>query len=65
MYNQNNIQDTRARGQLQELFRGHNELLEAALALQTRKEKADFAAQESRRKAMYPPVVPGQPYTSY
>jgi len=61
----NNHQDTQARGQLRELFRGHTELLESALILQTRKEQAEHEAKEARRKAMYPPPEPGKPYIRY
>jgi len=65
MYNQQPQRDTQARGQIQTHFRGHPELLEAALELQERKEKAEFEAREAKQKAMYPPPEPGKPYVTY
>ena len=61
MYNKTATTDSQARAQLQELFRGHPELLTAAFALQTRKERADFEAKEKRFMATVGKIVPGKP----
>ncbi|MCL2405364.1 MAG: hypothetical protein FWC92_07445 [Defluviitaleaceae bacterium] len=65
MYNQQPQRDTQARGQLQAHFRGHPELLETALELQTRKEQKEHEARDAKQKAMYPLPELGKPYVVY
>ena len=60
MYANGITRDHRGRGQLEELFRGHPDLTEAALKLLGRKEKAEYQRRQERFNLENPPFKNGK-----